>query len=65
VFCTYSFFPHTFADVAARTSEVLAGLSAAFEVRGGTVVATQRLHQGEFDRAATSFVSNVLGDSER
>jgi len=63
VFCTYAFFPHTFADVTARTSEALAGLSAAFEARGGNVVATQGLHQGEFDRAAVSFVSKVLGDT--
>lgn len=63
VFCTYSFFPHTFADVTARTSEVLAALSAAFEARGGRVVATQGLHQGEFDGAAVSFVSKVLGET--
>lgn len=63
VFCTYSFFPHTFADVTARTSEVLAGMSAAFEARGGKVVVTQGLHQGEFDAAAVSFVSKVLGDT--
>ncbi len=65
VFCTYSFFPHTFADLTARTSKVLADLSAAFEARGGTVVAAQGLHQGEFDRAATPYVSKVLGKSER
>jgi len=64
VFCTYAFFPHTFADVTARTSEALAGLSAAFEARGGEVVATQGLHQGELGGAAVSFVSKILGDTE-
>ncbi len=64
VFCTYAFFPHTFADVTARTSEALAGLSAAFEAKGGKVVATQGLHQGELDNSAISFMSKVLGDSE-
>ena len=64
VFCTYAFFPHIFADVTARTSEALAGLSAAFEARGGKVVATQGLHQGELEGAAVSFVSTVLGDTE-
>ena len=60
VFCTYSFFPHTFADVTARASEVLAGLSLVFEAKGGRVVATRGLHQGEFDNGAIAFVSKVL-----
>lgn len=62
VFCTYAFFPHTFADVTARTSETLAGLSGAFASKGAVVVATQGLHQGEFDTAADGFVSKMLGD---
>lgn len=65
VFCTYSFFPHTFADVTARVSEALAGLSSAFEAKGGRVVAAQGLHQGDFNTAAVSFVSKVLGDNKR
>ena len=64
VFCTYAFFPHTFADVVARTSAVLATLSAAFELKGGKVVATQGLHQGELVGAAESFVSKVLGGTQ-
>jgi hypothetical protein len=61
VFCTYTFFPHTFADTTARISEVLAVASGAFEAKGGRVVATQGLHQGDFQAAADSFVSKVVG----
>lgn len=61
VFCTYTFFPHTFADVTARASGALATLSDAFASKGGRILATQGLHQGEFGSAAVSFVAKMLG----
>ncbi|MEN8115136.1 MAG: hypothetical protein ABFS21_12210 [Actinomycetota bacterium] len=64
VFCTYSFFPHTFADVAARTAEVLNGLSEGFRMKGGNVVAAHSLHVKEFENEAAKFVS-LLAESIR
>lgn len=43
LYCTYSFFPHTFADVTARTAEVLDLLTRHIEERGGKVVAARAI----------------------
>jgi hypothetical protein len=59
VFCTFAFFPHTFADTTARVSEVLAALTRAFELRGGKVVSSYSLHLGEFEGNASALVSEV------
>lgn len=59
VFCTYAFFPHTFADTTARVSEVLAALARAFELKGGKIVSSHSLHFGEFEGNASLLVSEV------
>ncbi len=64
VFCTYTFFPHTFADTTVRISKVLAVMGGAFEAKGARVVATQGLHQGEFVAGAASFVSKIVEDKK-
>jgi hypothetical protein len=64
VFCTYTFFPHTFADTTVRISKALAAIGGAFEAKGARVVATQGLHQGEFPAGAASFVSKVVEDKK-
>lgn len=60
LFCTYTFFPHTFADTAARTSEVLALLSAGIETKGGKVVSSHSFHFQEFENSAKILVDEVL-----
>ncbi len=60
VFCTFGFFPHSFADVTARTSEVLRKMTEGFILKGGEVVASHPIYHGEIDKGAVSFVSQVL-----
>lgn len=60
VFCTYAFFPHTFADTTARASEVLALLSAGFEQKGGKVVSSHPFHFQAFPESATTLVSEMV-----
>jgi len=60
MFCTYSFFPHTFADTATRTSEVLALLTAGIEDKGGKVVSSHSFHFQSFERSAETLVSEVI-----
>jgi flavodoxin len=60
VFCTYSIFPHTFADTAARVSEVLAGLDRGIEGKRGKVVVSRSFHVREFPETATAFVGQIL-----
>jgi hypothetical protein len=60
VFCTYTFFPHTFADTAARTAEVLAVIGGVVEAKGGKVVSSHALHFQAFDKGAETLVTEVL-----
>ena len=60
MYCTYTFFPHTFADTTARTSEVLALLGAAIEEKGGKVVSSHSFHFQAFETSAEILVAEVL-----
>ncbi|MCP4304026.1 MAG: hypothetical protein GY788_03920 [bacterium] len=60
MFCTYTFFPHTFADTAARTAEVLALLGAGVERKGGKVVSSHAFHFQAFETSAETLVSEVI-----
>ena len=60
MFCTYTFFPHTFADTAARTAEVLALLGAAVERQGGKVVSSHSFHFQAFEKSAETLVTEVI-----
>jgi flavodoxin len=61
VFCTYTFFPHTFADTTARTSEVLARIGASLERKGGKVVSSHAFHFQAFEDSAETMASEVIG----
>lgn len=60
LFCTYTFFPHTFADTTARTSEVLALLGGAIEEMGGKVVSSHAFHFQAFESSAETLVTELL-----
>lgn len=60
VFCTYRFFPHTFADTGARTAETLHGVAEGLELRGGKVVATQSMYIGAMEKAASVLTDRML-----
>lgn len=60
VFCTYRFFPHTFADTATRTAETENELSKRFEARGGRIVARMSINAGSIDDGASQLVDSVL-----
>ena len=59
VFCTYSFFPHTFADVTTRTAEVLSGLEQALEMKGGKVIASQAILNRKMAQGAELLVDRL------
>ena len=61
VFCTYRFFPHTFADVTTRTAEILGELEAAVERRGGTVISSHAINR----RHAVDGVAAIVSDLQR
>jgi hypothetical protein len=60
VFCTYRFFPRTFADTTARVSEALGRVRRAFEARGATVVADHSLHMSKIEKSSQAFVHAVF-----
>ena len=60
VFCTYTFFPHTFADTAARTAGVLNRLERAFYQKGGKVVGSRSFHAREFTASSTELVGKAV-----
>ncbi len=60
VFCTYRFFPRSFADTTARVSEALGLIKQAFEMKGAVVVADHSLHMRSIDEASQAFVNAVL-----
>jgi len=60
LFCSYAFFPHTFADTATRTAEALARLSRTIEEKGGNVVSSHSLHFQELAKGAEDLTAEVL-----
>jgi flavodoxin len=60
VYCTYRFFPHTFADTAARTAETLTELGNRLEEKGARVVATRSMNLRAIGRAAVALVDEAL-----
>lgn len=59
VFCTYSFFPHTFADVTTRTAEVLDSLERGLALRGGKVVASQGILNRKVSEGADTLAGKI------
>jgi flavodoxin len=60
IFCTYTFFPHTFADTTARASEVLAALGQAVELKGGKVASSHPFHFQAFEQSAATLVEEMV-----
>jgi flavodoxin len=60
VYCTYRFFPHTFADTATRTAETEHLLQAKFEDKGGKVYAKRAIHINSIEEDAAALVDAVL-----
>jgi flavodoxin len=65
VFCTYRFFPHTFADTAARTAETEHELASRLELKGARVIATKAFHFDSIEKDAAELVALVLEQTER
>lgn len=61
VFCTYRFFPNTFADATTRTAEVLRGLESACERRGGAIVSSHAVNRRHPDDGIDALVSDLHG----
>lgn len=59
VFCTYRFFPNTFADVTTRTAEILSGLEAAIGRRDGTVISSHAINRRHPEEGLTAVVEDV------
>ena len=60
VFCTYRFFPHTFADTATRTAETEHLLADRFESRGGTIAIKRSIHVNSIEADTVALVEAVL-----
>jgi hypothetical protein len=60
VFCTYGFFPRTFADTVTRVSETLDMLSRRLTAKGARVVADHAFDRASSGDLQTEFVANVL-----
>jgi flavodoxin len=60
LFCTYRFFPHTFADMTTRTAETLHDLSHRFELNGAKVVATRSINLRSIDSDAAKLVDRTF-----
>jgi len=63
LFCTYRFFPHTFADTTTRAAETLHELSSRFEMKGATVAATRSIHFKAIEESATDLIDRVLAQT--
>ena len=61
MFCTCTFFPHTFADTTTRVAESLNQLSSRFEMKGANVAVTQSIHTKSIDEDATLLVDALFG----
>ena len=64
VFCSYAFFPHTFADVTTRTAEVLDGLEQAVQAKGGTLVASEAILNRKLGEGITSLLAPFVPGDE-
>lgn len=60
VYCTYRFFPHTFADTATRTAETEHLLQAKFEEKGGKVASKRAIHVNSIEEDTAALVDAVL-----
>ena len=60
VYCTFRFFPHTFADVTTRTSEVLERLERGLEMKGGKIVASRAFHHRKMAEGADALVAEIV-----
>lgn len=60
VFCTYRFFPHTFADTATRTAETEYLLQAKFEEKGGKVASKRAIHVNSIEEDTAALVDTVM-----
>ena len=60
IFCTYRFFPHTFADTATRTAETEQLLKARFERKGGKVAVRKSIHVNTIEEDTAALVDAVL-----
>jgi flavodoxin len=60
LFCTYRFFPYTFADVASRTARMERELTARFERKGANVVAKRLIYFKSINEEAVELVRSVL-----
>ena len=60
VFCTYRFFPYTFADMATRTARMENELAVRFERKGARVVATRSIYFKSVDEEVAGLVQSVL-----
>jgi hypothetical protein len=60
LFCTYRFFPHTFADTTVRTAKTLRNLSSLFEARGAKVAATRAINFNSIGEEAAILVERLL-----
>jgi len=60
VFCTYRFFPRSFADTTARVAEAIGLVRRGLEAKGAVVVADHSLHLRSLDEASQAFVHAVL-----
>ena len=64
-YCAYRFFPHTFADTTTRVAETLSKLTAHFDLRGGTVTASQGINLKSVDKGAKDLVEQMLGHIDK
>jgi flavodoxin len=60
LFCTYRFFPYSFADMASRTARMERELTARFERKGANVVAKRSIYFKSIDEEATELVQSVI-----
>lgn len=60
LFCTYRFFPHTFADMATRTARMENELAVRFERKGARIVAMRSIYFKSVDEEAAGLVQSVL-----
>ena len=60
LFCTYRFFPRTFADTATRTAETLNEMTESFSAIGSTVLATRSINLTSIDREAASLTTRLF-----
>lgn len=60
LFCTYRFFPYTFADMATRTARMENELAVRFERKGARIVAMRSIHFKSIDEEAAGLVRSLI-----